>query len=54
MVLSFISVKAHSAASGRLEEAWDKSEKFYQKEYPDKIYNPAVLLQEEEFTKNQQ
>lgn len=51
MVLSFISVKVYSERPVKPEEIIEQVREVLSKEYPDKIYNPADLSLEEEFTK---
>lgn len=51
MVMSFISIKVYSERPVKPEEVIEQVREVLSKEYPDKIYNPADLSLEEEFTK---
>lgn len=51
MVMSFISIKYYTERPVKPEEVIEQVREVLSKEYPDKIYNPADLSLEEEFTK---
>jgi hypothetical protein len=51
MVMSFISIKYYTERPVKPEEVIEQVRDVLSKEYPDKIYNPADLSLEEEFTK---
>lgn len=51
MVLSFIAIKVYSERPVKPEEVIEQVRDVLSKEYPNKIYNPADLSLEEEFTK---